>query len=224
MAESKQKPSPYGNTKFLTIDQYHAAFSKAVQQQLTHMRNIIKQAAPNAQEMISYNMPAFKLNKNLVYYAANKSHIGLYPTSGPIVAFKDELKAYKTSKGAIQFAIDKPLPTDLITKIVQYRVKEDQLISTKIKRVKTCVNGHEFTKSSDCPTCPICEKAKQPKEGFMAAISAPARRALEAANITTLKQLSTHTEKEILNLHGVGKRVIDILKIELKKEGLNFKN
>ncbi|MCX8020690.1 MAG: DUF1801 domain-containing protein, partial [Chitinophagaceae bacterium] len=85
----------------------------------------IKQVAPQATETISYNIPTFKLNKNLVHYAAYKQHIGFYPTSSPMTVFKDELTKYKTSKGAIQFPIDKPLPTTLIKKIVKFRVKED---------------------------------------------------------------------------------------------------
>ena len=91
---------------------------------LDSLRETILQAAPKAEEVISYNMPAFKLKKVLVYYAAHKEHIGFYPTSSPIKFFKDELAKYKTSKGAIQCPIDKRLPTTLIKKIVTFRVQE----------------------------------------------------------------------------------------------------
>lgn len=131
MTDQKNKISPYGSKKFLTIDEYHAEFDKDIQKLLQSIRQIIKQSAPEAIETISYNMPTFKLNKNLVYYAAYKKHIGFYPSSSPLVVFKDELVDYKTSKGAIQFPIDKPLPISLIEKIVKFRVAQDKENSLK---------------------------------------------------------------------------------------------
>lgn len=125
MTTTKKKISPYGLTKFSTIDEYHASFPTDIQKILQQLRQTIKQVAPQATETISYNIPTFKLNKNLVHYAAYKEHIGFYPTSTPMTAFKDELTKYKTSKGAIQFPIDKPLPTTLIKKIVKFRLTED---------------------------------------------------------------------------------------------------
>ena|ERR1700740_1739570 len=113
-------------TKFKTIAQYHATFPKNVQTILNTLHNTIKQAAPKATEVISYNMPAFKQNKVLVYYAAHTAHIGFYPTSKPMVEFKDELTKYKTSKGAIQFPLDKKLPLALIKKIVKFRLAQIQ--------------------------------------------------------------------------------------------------
>lgn len=113
------------NLKFSNINQYHSNFPKEIQKQLRQLRQAIQQAAPQATEIISYGMPAFKQNKVLVYYAANKSHIGFYPTPRPIVIYKKELEKYKTSKGAIQFPTDKPLPLSLIKKIVKYRLTED---------------------------------------------------------------------------------------------------
>ena len=112
---TKKKISPYGSKKFKTIDEYHASFPEDIQKILQQLRQTIKQAAPQATETISYNIPTFKLNKNLVHYAAFKEHIGFYPTSSPLTVFKDELATYKTSKGAIQFPLDKPLPTALIS-------------------------------------------------------------------------------------------------------------
>lgn len=91
------------------------------------------------------------------------------------------------------------------------------------KTLRTCKKGHKYYKSSDCPTCPICEEERKPKVGFMTLMSAPARRALENAGIKTLKQLSKYSEKEISQLHGMGPNAIVKLKMALKKEGLGFK-
>jgi DNA-directed RNA polymerase alpha subunit len=90
--------------------------------------------------------------------------------------------------------------------------------------LKTCSKGHKFYKSSDCPTCPVCEKERKPADGFLSLLSAPARRALESKNISTLKKLSGYTEKEILQLHGMGKSTIPKLKDALAAVGLTFKN
>lgn len=111
---------------FASIDSYHQTFPAEVQEQLQQLRMMIKEAAPQAREVISYNIPTFKMNKNLVHYAAYKNHIGFYPTAKPLEVFKEALTTYKTSKGAIQFPIGKPLPKALIQKIVKYRVKADQ--------------------------------------------------------------------------------------------------
>ncbi|HWZ15188.1 MAG TPA: DUF1801 domain-containing protein [Mucilaginibacter sp.] len=111
--------------KFKTVEEYFSAFPASTQRILEEVRKTVKRAAPEAKEVISYNMPAFKLNGVLVYYAAHNEHIGFYPTASPIVAFKENLSAYKFSKGAIQFPIDKPMPVDLITRMVQFRVRED---------------------------------------------------------------------------------------------------
>ena len=99
------------------------------------MRTTIKQVAPQAEEAISYNMPAFKLDGMLVWYAGYKEHIGLYPKPRVIEVFKKELTDYKLSKGAIQFPLDQPLPLNLITRIVKYRIKENQEASmAKVKK------------------------------------------------------------------------------------------
>lgn len=109
-----------------TIDEYLANVATEDRAQLEAIRHIIKQAAPDAVETISYGMPAFKQHGNLVYFAASKNHIGFYPTSTGIKAFEDELSAsYSFSKGAVQFPKDQPLPHDLITRMVQYRVQEN---------------------------------------------------------------------------------------------------
>ena len=112
-------------TTFSTVEEYISGFPAKTKALLKEMRKLIKETAPEAEEVISYNMPAFKLNGILVYYAGNKAHIGLYPTASPIQVFKDELTGYKTSKGAIQFPVEKGIPASLIKKIVKYRIKEN---------------------------------------------------------------------------------------------------
>lgn len=110
---------------FRSIDEYIATFPEDIQALLEAVRATIKAAAPDAKELISYQMPAFAQNGNLVYFAALKNHIGLYPTSSGIAAFKDELSMYEGSKGAVKFPISQPLPLELIGKIVQFRVSEN---------------------------------------------------------------------------------------------------
>lgn len=90
-------------------------------------------------------------------------------------------------------------------------------------QLKKCSHGHSFYKSSDCPTCPVCEAERKPLKGFMAGLSAPARRALEQAGIQSVKDLARHSEKEILQLHGMGPSSLPKLKEALKKQGLTFK-
>ncbi len=111
--------------KFQNIDEYISLFPQEVQTGLISLREAISKAAPDAQEAISYQMPTFKLNGNLVHFAAYKNHIGFYPAPSGIEAFKKELSKYKSSKGAVQFPIDEKLPLNLISKIVKYRVKEN---------------------------------------------------------------------------------------------------
>jgi uncharacterized protein YdhG (YjbR/CyaY superfamily) len=108
-----------------TINEYIAEFPEDVQKKLQEMRATIKAAAPAAQEKISYQMPTFYLHGNLVHFAAHTSHIGFYPAPSGIEAFKQELAPYKSSKGAIQFPINEPLPLDLVKKIVKFRVEEN---------------------------------------------------------------------------------------------------
>lgn len=111
--------------KYMNVDEYINCFDGIVKEKLNEMRDIIKSVAIDAEEVISYNMPAYKLNKVLVYFAANKNHIGFYPTPAAIVQFKEDLNEYKTSKGAIQFQLDESLPIELIKKIVKFRVDTD---------------------------------------------------------------------------------------------------
>ena len=112
--------------QFETIDEYIESFPKDVQVSLEKMRQTIRKAAPDASEAISYQMPTFKLNgRNLVHFAAFKNHIGFYPIPSGIEAFKKELSPYKQGKGSVQFPLDKPIPYDIVAKIVKYRVKEN---------------------------------------------------------------------------------------------------
>ena len=113
--------------KFDSIDEYIATFPKDVQNVLRQMRQTIKEATPEAEETISYGMPAFKLNGNLVWFGAFKNHIGFYPRESAIEEFKGKLAGYEVSKvqGTIKFPLDKPIPLDLIKEIVKFRVKEN---------------------------------------------------------------------------------------------------
>lgn len=108
-----------------TIDEYISSFPKNTQNILEEIRLTIRKAAPDAVEAISYAIPTFKLNGNLVHFAAFKNHIGFYPTPSGIEEFEKELSVYKQGKGSVQFPIDRPLPLELISKIVKYRVKKN---------------------------------------------------------------------------------------------------
>lgn len=121
--------------KFKTVNEYHSTFPPSTRKKLKDMNAAIKKAAPGAEELISYNMPAFKLHGVLVYYAGYKNHIGFYPTGSAITAFEKELSGYKTSKGTVQFPLETSLPLPLITRIVKFRVKEN-LEKAEMKKKK----------------------------------------------------------------------------------------
>lgn len=203
------------------FESYFKQFPESTIRLLESMRKTIRAAAPLAEEAISYQMPTYKLNGNLVHFAAYKNHIGFYPTPSAMKKFAKELAVYTTSKGAVQFPISEPLPLKLITTMVQFRVMENSARAKPQKSTK-CVNGHTFTKTSDCPTCPICEKEKKNKHPYFSFLGAPAIRALENAGIKNLKQLSKKKEKELLMLHGLGKAGLASIKIELRKNGLSL--
>lgn len=107
---------------------YAKSFPKEVQDLLEKLRATIKKAAPGAEEVISYGMPAFKFQAILVWFAAYTKHIGFYPKAAAIEAFANDLSGYKFSKGAIQFPLDKPLPLRLVTRIIKFRIAEDQIL------------------------------------------------------------------------------------------------
>lgn len=109
----------------ITVDEYIVSFPNNIQKILRQLRTTIKKSAPDAEEVISYGMPAYRQNGILVYFAVHKSHIGFYPTPTGIEAFKKEIADYKWAKGSVQFPLDKPLPLGLITEIVKFRVREN---------------------------------------------------------------------------------------------------
>ena len=122
---------------FNSIDEYIANFPEEVQKILEELRAIIRASAPEAEERISYQIPTFALKGNLVHFAAYKKHIGFYPTSGGIQAFERELSVYECAKGSVRFPIDEPLPFELISKIVRFRVDENlRKAGTKLSKKK----------------------------------------------------------------------------------------
>ena len=182
------------------IDKYIGTFPKDIQEILKSLRVAIRKAAPNAEETINYGVPTLTLKGNLVHFAAYKNHIGFYPAPSGIIAFKKELAIYEGAKGSIKFPIDKPLPFDLITKIVKFRVKEN----LEKAEVKT-------------------KKNLKPQESPFSILVAPARRALENKGILSLQQLSKFSETEILELHGMGQSSVPKLRDLLKAKSLSFK-
>jgi uncharacterized protein YdhG (YjbR/CyaY superfamily) len=110
--------------KFEDIDSYIGSFPESTRKILEQLRKAIRKAAPDAKETINYGIPTFTLKGNLVHFAAFQNHIGFYPTPSGIETFKKELSVYEGAKGSVKFPIDKPLPFDLISRIVEFRVKE----------------------------------------------------------------------------------------------------
>jgi len=118
--------------KFQTVEEYLSTLPKEVRSKMEKLRRAIKRTAPEATEVISYNMPAFRFHGILVYYAAHKEHIGFYPANTHVIEqFKDDLKTYETSKGTIKFPLAKPIPLDLVKRIVAFRVKQNLM---KVKK------------------------------------------------------------------------------------------
>jgi uncharacterized protein YdhG (YjbR/CyaY superfamily) len=185
-------------TSIKDIDTYIGRFPLRTQELLRKVRETIKHAAANAEEAISYQMPTFKLNGNLVHFAGYKHHIGFYPAPSGIEKFKQELAGYKGAKGSVQFPLDAKIPYGLIKRIVQFRVQEN------VEKVRT------KTKESES------------KESLLSGLAAPAKRALENKGIKSLKQLSKFSEADILHLHGIGPGSIPKLRGALEKEGLSF--
>ncbi len=108
-----------------SIDEYIGAFPEDVRRRLQELRATIRAAAPDAEERISYRMPAFYMAGNLVYFAAFKDHIGFFPTASGVAAFKRDLISYQTTKGTVRFPLDRPLPLKLVIRIVKFRVAEN---------------------------------------------------------------------------------------------------
>ncbi len=117
---------PPPRRRYVSIDEYIAGFPENIRSKLEELRQVIRQSAPQAEEVIAYGIPTFRFKGNLVHFAAFKDHISFFPTPSAIEAFKEELKQYKQSKGTIQFPLDKPIPFDLIKRIVKFRVDQNQ--------------------------------------------------------------------------------------------------
>lgn len=109
-----------------TVEQYFAAFPPEIKKRMQQLRKTIKAAAPKAEEVISYAMPGYKYFGMLVFFAGYKNHIGFYPGAGGVVEFFKELSSYKSAKGSVQFPHDRPIPFDVITRIVKFRVKQNE--------------------------------------------------------------------------------------------------
>lgn len=119
---------------FKTINEYTASFPNDVRKRLKEIKSIVKAAAPDAKEVISYNMPAYKLNGMLLYFAAHKEHIGFYPMRSGINEFKEEIAGYKYAAGSVQFPFNKPLPVRLIKRMVKFRAEENRKKMKSIKK------------------------------------------------------------------------------------------
>ncbi|HEY1007866.1 MAG TPA: DUF1801 domain-containing protein [Sphingobacteriaceae bacterium] len=184
-----------------TVEEYISRFPPKIRQILEQIRETIRNAAPDADEKISYGMPTFTLAGNLVHFAAFKTHIGFYPVPGGVEAFKDRLAGYRSGKGSVRFPLNEPMPLELIRDVVGFRVRENLERAGKKKASRTSQSG------------PV----------FLAGLSAPASRALAGRGIATAAQLAAFTEKEILDLHGIGKSSIPILKKALADAGLDFR-
>jgi len=189
----KAKPSSSNS-----IDTYIAGFPIGTQKMLKQIRAIIIKSARGADEKMAYGIPTFTLQGNLVHFAGYKNHIGFYPAPSGIAAFSKQLSGYVTSKGAIQFPLDKPLPVSLITNIVKFRVNEN--LAKADSKKKNRANDDSFS-----------------------ALAAPARRALENSGIKSVRQLAKFSEVEISKLHGVGPSSLPKLRSALKAAGLSFK-
>lgn len=176
-------------------DAYIASFPPEVRERLEAMRATVRRAAPDAEERISYGMPALFQDGVIVYYAAFARHIGFYATPTGNAAFAKELESYKTGNGSIQFQFDRALPLKLIERMTAFRLAENR---EKAKR-------------------------KSATRSAFAALSQPAQRALASAGIKSVKGLSKYTEKEILALHGMGKASLPVLLELLSKAKLTFK-
>jgi uncharacterized protein YdhG (YjbR/CyaY superfamily) len=141
-------------------EEYHAQFDEDIREKLEKLNNIISKALPHAQKVISYQMPAFKTTEALIYYAAFKSHISIFPTPSGVEAFRKELGEYILSKGTIQIQNDQKMPLKLIAEIAKFR-NEEVKEKNKAKSIKTtCRKGHVYNKGPECKTCPECEAMK----------------------------------------------------------------
>ncbi len=178
-----------------SIDAYIRGFPSSTQKLLQTIRRTIQKAAPDAVEKISYGIPTFYLNGNLVHFAGYEKHIGFYPGGAVVEGFAPDLAGYETSKGTVRFSLDKPLPLGIVTKIVRFRAAKNAA-----KKTKPTTSANPFS-----------------------SLAAPAQRALKSAGITSLKKLSQLSEAELSRLHGIGPNAIRRLKSQLIAAGFKFK-
>ena len=176
------------------VDEYIASFDEPLRTRLNEMRTVIRRAAPDAIEVFDNDMPGYVLHDSLVWFARIEQNVAFYPRGYHFKkVYAAELVGYKTPKGAILFPANAALPIKLITKIVTDRAKENRLV------------------------------AKPLPAGLPEKLSAPVRRALAMAEITSLETLANYSEEEILDLHGIGARAFPILRRALQTVGLTFR-
>jgi len=176
------------------VDAYIVAFDEPMRTRLGEIRMIIQRAVPQASEVFSNDMPGYVLHDSLVWFAGIGQHVALYPRGYHFKkVYAAELIGYKTVKGAILFPSDAALPTKLITKIAKDRANENRLV------------------------------AKPLPAGFPAKLTAPVKRALAIAKITSLETLASYSEGEILALHGIGPSDLPLLRAALQTVGLEFR-
>lgn len=185
------------------IDIYLQQFHGLKLTRLQEMRSILQKAIPEAEECISYGMPAYRMSKVLVYFAGNKEHVGFYPTSSGIKNFVQELGDWKYSKGAIQFPYEKKLPKGLITRIAQMRKNEMQESMTKRCKLKSeTIQSRSY------------EESIQKMEDVLrnSGLSKPVLRALIDNKITTMRALKKLDDHTLRNMHGIGPKAVAIIK------------
>lgn len=195
---------------------------KAIQASLLKIRNLILEQAPHSTECIIYNMPAFKQQQVILYFAAFKNHIGIYPTATGVLAFEKWTTEYKTSKGAIQLPYHKAIPTTLLIKLIQTRVKQIQELNSQKKKT-TCQNGHKLEKKTSSHTCQICKKEAK-KVFFLKELPAPAIRVLKQHHIEELDDFTKHTHASVAAFHGLGPKSMIVIEAAMKKAKLKFKS
>ncbi len=209
--------------KPVDVDTYIRQSAKDVRPVLKSIRAIVKKMAPAAEELISYGIPTFKLDKKpLVYFAGFTSHVSLFPAISANEDFEKLFREYRTGKGTIQFPLNKPIPLELVERFVNFRLQEHTSRSDikKASGKSSKPNSNVSKKKQAFQKLRGNETIKP--NGFLTELSAPARRALANKGIDSLAALAKYSEKEIRRLHGIGKTSIPILKQALAEEGLSF--